>query len=145
VRVTLLPRLRGMGMRKAPGHRRRNEDHMKKTKRYAQGDIILELVDDCAPSGSLVERDPDGAVVLARGEVTGHRHAFYGSGVTMFRDDALARDMPAELYVGHIRVKADRAELRHEEHDTVTLPKGTYRVRRQREYDGLEAMRVVAD
>jgi hypothetical protein len=118
---------------------------MRKTKRYAQGDIVLELVEDCVLSGDVVDRDDDGAVVLARGEVTGHRHAFYGGNVVMFRDDALARDMPAELYVGHIRVRGDSAELRHEEHSTITLPKGTYRVRRQREYDGLETMRVVAD
>jgi hypothetical protein len=83
--------------------------------------------------------------VLARGEVTGHRHAFYGGNVAMFRDDALARDIPAELYVGHIRVEDESAELRHEEHDTVTLPRGTYRVRRQREFDALEASRVVED
>ena len=118
---------------------------MLKTKRYAQGDIVLERVDDQPATGKLVERDPDGAVVLARGEVTGHRHAFYGGNVVMFRDDALARDMPAELYVGHIRVKGETAELRHEEHDAITLPKGTYRVRRQREFDGLESVRVVAD
>jgi hypothetical protein len=118
---------------------------MLKTKRYAQGDIVLERVDDQPPSGKLVERDADGAVVLARGEVTGHRHAFYGSQVVMFRDDALARGMPPELYVGHIRVRGDSAELRHEEHSTITLPKGTYRVRRQREFDGLEAMHVVED
>jgi len=118
---------------------------MKKTERYAQGDIVIERVEDRRKSGTPVERDADGAVVLARGEVTGHRHAFYGGNVAMFRDDALARDIPAELYVGHIRVKGESAELRHEEHDTITLPKGTYRVRRQREFDALEDARVVED
>ena len=82
----------------------------------------------------------DGAVVLAEGEVTGHRHAFYGGGVMLFRDDALARDLPAELYVGHVKIDGDAAELRHEEHDTITLPRGLYRVRRQREYDGSDVI-----
>ena len=118
---------------------------MRKTTRYAQGDIVLEQVEDQPPSGRLVARDPDGAVVLARGEVTGHRHAFYQGGVVMFRDDALARDMPPELYVGHIRIKSDSAQLQHEEHAAITLPRGTYRVRRQREFDGLETARVVSD
>jgi hypothetical protein len=118
---------------------------MNRTERYAQGDIVLERVEDRRMTGAQVERDPDGAVVLARGEVTGHRHAFYGGNVAMFRDDALARDIPSELYVGHIRVKGESAELRHEEHDTITLPQGTYRVRRQREFDALEAQRVVED
>ena len=110
---------------------------------YAQGDIILERVSDASPTDA-INVDPDGAVVLARGEVTGHRHAFYG-GAVMFRDDALARDVPSQLYLGHIKI-ADKggAELRHEEHDTIKLPKGTYRVRRQREFDAGEA-RVVAD
>lgn len=110
---------------------------------YAQGDIILERVAD-AKETEAINIDPDGAVVLARGEVTGHRHAFYG-GATMFRDDALARDIPAQLYLGHIKI-ADRqgAELRHEEHNTIKLAPGTYRVRRQREWDAGEA-RTVAD
>lgn len=110
---------------------------------YAQGDIIIEEVGD-VEVGRSVNVDPDGAVVLARGEVTGHRHAFYGGGVTMFRDDVLARDMPSELYIGHIKIPAGGADLKHEEHDTIALKSGTYRIRRQREYDAGEA-RIVAD
>jgi len=111
---------------------------------YAQGDIILERVADALPK-TLIPVDPDGAVVLARGEVTGHRHAFYGSGVTMFRDDGLARDMPAELYVGHINIAKGGADLKHEEHATIALDPGTYRVRRQREWTAADQIRVVAD
>lgn len=110
---------------------------------YAQGDILIERVADAVESEP-INVDPDGAVVLARGEVTGHRHAFY-AGAMMFRDDALARDIPAELYLGHVKIAAKGgAELRHEEHDTIKLPKGTYRIRRQREFDAGEA-RLVAD
>jgi hypothetical protein len=112
---------------------------------YAQGDVILERVPDAPVTGTIVKPDPDKAVVLARGEVTGHRHAFYGGGVAMFRDDGLARDIPAELYIGHIKIGGKKeAKLRHEEHDTISLPPGNYRVRRQREFDAGEA-RVVAD
>ena len=107
------------------------------TKLYAQGDIILELVEDATPL-SLLPSDPDGAVVLARGELTGHRHAFYGGGVTLFRDDGLARDVQAGLYIGHVKVSARSADLRHEEHTTISLPAGTHRVRRQQEWTGRE-------
>jgi hypothetical protein len=110
---------------------------------YAQGDIIIERVAD-AGAGAPTGIDPDGAVVLARGEVTGHRHAFYGGGVTLFRDDALARDVPAALYIGHVKIDVDGAALKHEEHATIDLPAGTYRIRRQREWT-MEAARVVAD
>ena len=111
------------------------------TKLYAQGDIILELVEDARPS-NLLPGDPDGATVLARGELTGHRHAFYERGVTFFRDDALARELPPGLYLGHVRIDALSADLRHEEHATITLPAGTYRVRRQREWDGSSDMLI---
>ena len=108
---------------------------------YAQGDIIIEKVDDAVPT-TIIPNDSDGAVVLARGEVTGHRHAFYDNNVTMFRDDGLARDIP-DLYIGHVKLDAP-TELRHEEHDTILLDKGTYRIRRQREWS-LEEIKIVAD
>jgi len=106
-------------------------------KLYFQGDLCIEQVADAPPNlETVIKPARDGAVVLAEGEATGHRHAFYGDGVVMFRDDALATDLPRALYVGHVRIDADAAELRHEEHDTITLTKGLYRVRRQREFDG---------
>jgi hypothetical protein len=104
------------------------------TKLYAQGDILLELVGDVTPD-ALLPNDPDGAAVLARGELTGHRHAFYEGGVALFRDDTRARDLPPALYIGHVKVSAPMAELRHEEHASILLPAGTYRVRRQREWE----------
>ena len=103
-------------------------------KLYAQGDVVLELVEDATPS-NLLPIDADGAVVLARGELTGHRHAFYGGGVTLFRDDSLAREVPPALYIGHVKVSAHCADLQHEEHATIALPVGTYRVRRQQEWE----------
>jgi hypothetical protein len=106
---------------------------MKMGEFYVQGDVVIERVRDC--DGEPIRPDPDGAVVLARGEVTGHRHAFYGGDVTMFRANEGDRGPVPELYIGHIKIAAPVAELRHEEHDAIKLPAGTYRVRRQREWD----------
>ena len=117
------------------------------TEMYAQGDILIERVDDVSPSGQNITPDPGGVHVLARGEATGHRHAFY-TPVVMFRDDALARDMPSELYVAHVKIDSASAELKHEEHDTINLSRGTYRVRRQREYNpdqSKQKVQLVAD
>jgi hypothetical protein len=113
------------------------------TSLFAQGDLLIERVADIPPSGTLLNSGRDGAMVLAEGETTGHRHAIYDR-VTMFRDDALARDIPVGLYVGHVTVDGPSARLEHQEHDAITLPKGTYRVRRQRELEPRDA-RVVAD
>ena len=113
------------------------------TKLYAQGDLLIERVSDIAPVGALIQPGADGALVLAEGEVTGHRHAIYDR-VTMFRDDSLARDIPAGLYVGHVKVEAPVARLVHDEHAPISLTEGTYRVRRQREMEPQDA-RVVID
>jgi hypothetical protein len=110
---------------------------------YAQGDLLLERVADRSPSGTIVENVEAGPIIVAEGEASGHSHAFYDR-VTMFRDDRLARDIPTGLYVGHVRIEAPSARLQHEEHGTLTLPQGTYRVRRQREFQPQDA-RIVVD
>jgi hypothetical protein len=106
---------------------------------YAQGDLLIERVSDMSEQGESVE----GAIVLAEGELTGHSHTVFGR-VCMFRDDALARDIPRGLYIGHLTVTGPTARVQHQEHAVIELPKGTYRVRRQRELDPEEA-RIVAD
>jgi len=104
---------------------------------FAQGDLLIERIDDGPISGIEIEVGEDGAVVLAEGEATGHRHAIFDC-VTMFRDDGLARDIPAGLYVGHIQVRAERASISHEEHAAIVLTKGTWRVRQQRQFEPLD-------
>jgi hypothetical protein len=110
---------------------------------YAQGDLLIERVGDIPMSGVSLDPGADGVSVLLEGETTGHRHAIYER-VTMFRDDGLAHDIPNGLYVAHLKIDSPTARIQHEEHDAVTLPKGTYRIRRQRELEPREA-RLVAD
>jgi hypothetical protein len=110
---------------------------------FAQGDLLIERVADAEPSGMVVAPDQSGATVLAEGELTGHRHAIFDR-VTMFKDDALAREIPAGLYVGHVKVRDGSALLVHQEHAPIALPEGTYRVRRQRELEPKDAV-LVAD
>jgi hypothetical protein len=113
------------------------------TEIFAQGDLLLERVPDVAPSGTIEENLDGMAIVLAEGEATGHRHAIWEH-VTMFRDALLARDIPAGLYIGHLQVASAYARVTHDEHAPITLPRGTYRVRRQRELGPRDA-RVLAD
>ena len=114
------------------------------TEIFAQGDLLIERVGDVAPSGTVEENTEGAALVLLEGEATGHAHAIRERGVTLFRDDRLARDVPAGLYVGHVQVGSAYARVTHEEHGPITLPRGTYRVRRQRELGPRDA-RVLAD
>jgi hypothetical protein len=108
---------------------------------FAQGDLLIERVADVEPSGTLLAPDATGAMVLAEGEFTGHRHATFDR-VTMFRDDTLAREIPAGLYIGHIKVEGGSALIQHQEHAPLSLSEGTYRVRRQRELEPKDAVLV---
>lgn len=104
-----------------------------------QGDVlIMEVDEENFKPGKEVERDPDGALVLARGEVTGHRHRIVqrqagmydgggGVGGTAF---CLKTEIPCVL--------------QHEEHGSINLPAGRFNIRLQREYHP-EELRNVAD
>jgi hypothetical protein len=113
------------------------------TELLAQGDLLIERVPDVAPSGTIEENTEGAVIVLAEGEESGHRHAIREH-VTLFRDDSLAKDIPAGLYVGHVQVSSPSARVTHEEHAPITLLRGTYRVRRQRELGPRDA-RVLGD
>jgi len=94
---------------------------------YRQGDVLLIAVDAIPGRAVPVPRD-QGEIVLAYGEVTGHRHA-----IAEPHAELLA--LPdQEIERRFLRIVGDKALLRHEEHDTITLPPGTYQVVRQREY-----------
>jgi hypothetical protein len=100
----------------------------------AQGDILVERVGDVEICGHVIECVTHGSTVVAGGEKAGHYHSVIGS-VTLFRDDALARDIPPGLYTLHLKVHSARARLEHDEHAPITLRRGTYRLRRQRQLE----------
>ena len=94
---------------------------------FRQGDIYIESV-RCLPEGAIKQF----STVLADGELTGHRHR-----ILDFRTACIfqARD---EIFID---VVAERAAIVHEEHGTIELNRGVYRVWRQREYDPRATLR----
>ncbi|GIH73804.1 hypothetical protein [Planobispora longispora] len=107
---------------------------------YRQGDILIVPVPvDAVPlsvqAAPSVPRDARGRLVLALGEATGHAHAVAGPG-TLVRS-------PHPMDPDYLHVPSG-GRLVHEEHAAISLPKGWYRVQRQREYVP-GAFRVVAD
>jgi hypothetical protein len=106
---------------------------------FAQGDLLIESVDDCPPSGDIIKPSREGATVLAHGELSGHRHIIHAR-VTLFRDESLARDIPSGLYLGHVKVETDQVKLEHDEHAPISLTKGTHRVRRQRHLEPTDSV-----
>src|SRR5512135_1720238 len=87
---------------------------------WRQGDVFLIATPKLPATGRQPRRP-----VLAEGEITGHAHRL--------QDPASGQVFSAgsDLY---LEVLADTATIVHEEHSPVTVPRGGYTVRIQREY-----------
>ncbi len=93
-----------------------------------QGDVFIIPISKLP--GDLAGTRP----VLAEGELTGHAHR-------------VADPTTAQVFVGKaglfLAVTADKATVVHDEHAPVTIPRGSYETRIQREYHPKEIRRVV--
>jgi len=105
---------------------------------YRQGDVLIIPTKKLPAKLTETPRE-DGAVVLAYGEVTGHRHRIHDPGVCLLSKEGLSDRF---LTIAG----EDLVHLVHEEHATIDLAPGNYIVRIQREYDwASEASRNVED
>ena len=113
---------------------------------YRQGDVLLvaipknEVPDEARPL-----RREQGKAILAHGEVTGHHHAILDRNVKLVGlpsegEKLVTADQAAELYL--LVHGTEPVELTHQEHATITVDPGTYRVIRQREYAPEQLRRV---
>lgn len=107
---------------------------MKKPTHYRQGDVLIQRV-SFIPKEAKAEKASK-KIILALGEATGHHHALE----TDAADPADWWKLGEEQFVSF----DEPAKLTHQEHATIDLPAGTYRVTRQREYSP-EEIRNVAD
>ena len=87
---------------------------------WRQGDIFMAAVSDIPENAEKLAHG-----VLAEGEITGHAHR-------------IADPRQAELYRHsgrlYLRVMGEEAAIVHDEHHEIALPRGLYRVWRQREF-----------
>jgi len=96
-------------------------------KAIRQGDVILLPVQQVDGQKKL-------DLILAEGEVTGHKHRISQGQAELYEKDGT-------LY---LRVLSDIALLTHEEHQAIPIPQGNWVVKIQREYEP-EGWRYVAD
>lgn len=104
-----------------------------------QGDVILVQVAQTESTPKQVEPGQD--VILAFGEVTGHKHALTLDDKTKVTHKKPIFDASAERY---IQLVSD-ATLRHEEHHAAVLRAGKYELGVQVEDGSHNMLRVVAD
>jgi hypothetical protein len=107
---------------------------------YRQGDVLIVALEEPEVPAHFLDapgepRDGRGRLVLALGEVTGHAHAVQGPGRLMREAGPFG---PMLLHL------PDGGRVVHEEHAAIALPRGWFRVVRQREY-APGAVRIVAD
>jgi len=117
-------------------------------KHYRHGDILLIKIDKL-PENIKFKAEED--KIILRGEVTGHAHRLKGNAKILEVAERIANNPigvwdgqmlvvnpvtaePKSQVIGYAMVK-EPTELIHEEHNAITLPVGTYEIRRQREYD----------
>jgi hypothetical protein len=96
-----------------------------------QGDVILLPVQETIQQ---IEGQKLPHLVLAEGEVTGHKHCIIEGQAELYEKDSTF----------YLRVFSKEATLTHEEHQAISIPQGTWMVRIQREYQP-QGWRYVAD
>ncbi len=101
---------------------------------FRQGDVLIERIEAIPSNVKPVPRE-NGKVILAHGEVTGHAHAIKAKSVHHYADGT---------GVTFLEINQALADLKHEEHATIPLARGKYRVTIQREYSPA-GIRNVAD
>ncbi|MFE3192974.1 hypothetical protein ACFXHA_28455 [Nocardia sp. NPDC059240] len=104
---------------------------------FRQGDVLIMPITEAevpphAATTPDEPRDTRGRMVLALGEVTGHAHAVAARGRLIRTGEHMLMFLP------------EGGRVVHEEHAPIPLPKGWFRVIRQREYFP-GAVRIVAD
>ena len=99
---------------------------------------LLTRSDDCFRQGDVLLMSTDRIegrklthLILAEGEVTGHKHQITSG-------EAELREQDGKLI---LIVSSETATLSHEEHKPIQIPQGTWIVRTQREYSPLEEWR----
>ncbi|MCK4446989.1 MAG: hypothetical protein KAW56_07900 [Candidatus Marinimicrobia bacterium] len=140
-------------------------------KHYRHGDILLIKINKLPENMKFKTKK---SKVILKGEVTGHAHRLEGNAKILEAAKEIANrtgrlknsHMQIEKSIdesGQVSISArgpfisdqrtqiigyavvkEPTELVHEEHNTITLPIGTYEVRRQREYDA-DYIRFVED
>jgi hypothetical protein len=97
-----------------------------------QGDVLMESINEIPKGFKFRDNDP----IVARGEATGHYHEI------VFDET----EKSTEVYVNNegqivYNLPCD-AKIKHQEHGTIDLPRGTYFYYPQREYSPEEIRNV---
>lgn len=94
---------------------------------FQQGDVVLVPVKSVPKEATEIHRDN----AIQYGEITGHKHAFGGSPIIMFRKEDFEQGGNFTKFV----IIDKPTMLTHEEHKPIEVPPGIYESRIVREFD----------
>ena len=99
---------------------------------WRHGDVIITQITSDIYNEMVSKYNPRSNLVIAYGEATGHHHQ-------LVADKGTAQVLidPTTQQAQAFSVEQE-TELKHEEHDTLNIPKGYYRVEFEREYEPLD-------
>lgn len=95
---------------------------------YRHGDILIREAKNKIDENSLKKISDN---ILAEGEETGHHHRMHKGQVLLFKESE------AQQEVSLMKVQSS-AELVHEEHKALEIPKGDYQIVRERTFNIFE-------
>ncbi len=109
---------------------------------FRQGDVLIERVSKIPKAAAKQKKIK--RIILAHGEVTGHHHALETHDPADWwktpEDKVSKTGLAGEIFLD----VPEGGVVTHQEHATIALAPGKYKVTRQREYSP-EAIRNVAD
>ena len=118
---------------------------MKKPEHYRQGDVLIERITGIPAKA--IQQQKSKRIVLAHGEVTGHHHTLVTCDPADWwkQGEIPATNEKPSTLAGELFISLPHGgAVTHQEHSKIELPKGKYRITRQREYSP-ERIRTVTD
>ena len=94
-----------------------------------QGDILFELVE--SKDTNFLQLNEDG--IVAYGEISNHKHFLKSNAQLYVRPQTQRGRNEEDLRIGYIMTD-EETSVSHDEHATINLPKGIYKVSQQREF-----------
>ena len=115
---------------------------------YRHGDLLIQKINAMPPSAFPIPKQkthnfPTGST-LAEGEISGHKHQLIGDGQVFVGMHYINRPRhPTTAFLTHsindvkeLYFKANSdLEIIHEEHKTLKIPQGVYKVTKERQFD----------
>lgn len=93
---------------------------------YQQGDVLFFKVENFSNIKKEKIESKNNKLIVAEGEATGHNHAIDSD------NGFLYKDLESECLLLELLKKS---EVKHQEHHSIFLPKGKYKINIVKEYD----------